>query len=107
MHTPSLQLFLEHVGISVSDVGGVLAARGKRIDLFGALVLALVTAFGGGTVRDLLVGDLPVSWLRNPAYLLNASASAMVAFFAVRLWDVPRQALLVADAFALALFTMI
>src|SRR5438552_474972 len=107
MDTPFLQLMLEHAGISVSAIGGVLAARGKRIDLFGALVLALVTAFGGGTVRDLLVGDTPVGWLRNPAYLFNATATAMVAFFAVRVWNFPRQVLLVADAFALALFTMI
>jgi uncharacterized membrane protein YeiH len=98
---------LEHVGISVSAIGGVLAARGKRIDLFGVIVLALVTAFGGGTTRDLLVGDLPVVWLRTPNYLLNATLTALATFFVVRLRDLPRVALLVADAFALALFTMI
>jgi uncharacterized membrane protein YeiH len=102
-----LQFLLEHFGISVAAITGVLAARGKRIDLFGVLVLALVTAFGGGTVRDLLVGDLPVVWLRSPGYLLNASITALATFFAARLWDFPRQVLLVADAFALALFTMI
>src|SRR5262249_11519208 len=88
-------------------ITGVLAARGKRIDLFGIMVLALVTAFGGGTVRDLLVGDLPVVWLRSSAYLLNAAATALLTFFFARLWDPPRRVLLVADAFALALFTMI
>ena len=107
MNAPSLQPVLEHVGISVSAISGVLAARGRRIDLFGVVVLALVTAFGGGTVRDVLVGDVPVVWLRNPDYLLNATLTALVAFFAVRLRHLPRVALLVADAFALALFTMI
>jgi uncharacterized membrane protein YeiH len=102
-----LQPLLEHFGIAVAAVTGVLAARGKRIDLFGVLVLALVTAFGGGTVRDLLVGDLPVAWLRSPAYLLNATVTALLTFFTVRLWDRLPQALLVADAFALALFTLI
>jgi uncharacterized membrane protein YeiH len=107
VNAPSLQLALEHVGISVSAIGGVLAARGRRIDLFGVIVLALVTAFGGGTVRDVLVGDLPVVWLRTPDYLLNATLTALVTFFVVRLRHLPRAALLVADAFALALFTMI
>lgn len=107
MNLPPLQHWLEHFGIAVAAVTGVLAARGKRIDLFGVLVLALVTAFGGGTVRDLLVGDTPVVWLRGAEYLLNASLTALVTFFIARHWNLPAQALLVADAFALALFTMI
>ena len=107
MNPPTLQQGLEHFGIAVAAVTGVLAARGKRIDLFGVLVLALVTAFGGGTVRDLLVGDTPVVWLRSPAYLFNASLTALVTFFIARRWHLPAQVLLVADAFALALFTMI
>lgn len=102
-----MQLLLEHFGIAVAAVTGVLAARGKRIDLFGVLVLALVTAFGGGTVRDVLVGDLPPVWLRVPDYFLNAAVTAVVAFFVVRLRTPPRTVLLVADACALALFTMI
>ena len=107
MTLPPFQPLLEHFGIAVAAVTGVLAARGKRIDLFGVLVLALVTAFGGGTVRDLLVGDTPVVWLRSPAFLFNASTTALLAFFVARTWNLPRQVLLVADAFALALFTTI
>src|SRR5919202_1350674 len=102
-----MQLWLEHFGVSVSAISGVLAARGKRIDLFGVLVLALVTAFGGGTVRDVLVGDLPPVWLRVPDYLLNAALTAVAAFFVVRLLELPRGVLLIADACALALFTII
>jgi uncharacterized membrane protein YeiH len=101
------QLLLEHFGVFVAAITGVLAARGKRVDLFGVLVLALVTAFGGGTVRDLLVGDLPVVWLRGPGFLLNASLAALLTFFWERFRAPPQGALLVADAFALALFTMI
>jgi uncharacterized membrane protein YeiH len=102
-----LQLVVEHAGIAVAAVTGVLAARGKRIDLFGVLVLALVTAFGGGTVRDVLAADLPPVWLRVPHYLLNATLTAVAAFFIVRLRTPARAVLLVADACALALFTMI
>jgi uncharacterized membrane protein YeiH len=107
MNGSVLQLTLEHFGVGVSAISGVLAARGKRVDLFGVLVLALVTAFGGGTVRDVLVGDLPVVWIREPALLLNATAIAVVTFFVRRVRELPRSVLLVADAFALALFTII
>src|SRR5512139_4070244 len=90
------QPVLEHIGIAVAAITGVLAARGKRIDLFGVLVLALVTAFGGGTVRDVLAGDLPPVWLRTPWYLLNGSLVAITTFFIVRLRKLPEAVLLVA-----------
>jgi uncharacterized membrane protein YeiH len=102
-----MQPFLDHIGVFVAAITGVLAARGKRVDLFGILVLALVTAFGGGTVRDLLVGDTPVFWLRGPWLLLNATVAALLTFLIGRRWALPFGALLVADAFALATFTMI
>jgi uncharacterized membrane protein YeiH len=102
-----MQYLLEHFGVSVAAITGVLAARGKQVDLFGVIVLALVTAFGGGTLRDLLVGDRPLFWIRDPNFLLNASAVALVVFFVARFRELPQQVLLVADAFALALFTMI
>ena len=102
-----MQTWLEHFGVGVSAISGVLAARGKRVDLFGVVVLALVTAFGGGTVRDLLIGDLPVVWIREPSLLLNATAVALVTFFVRYIRELPRSFLLVADACALALFTII
>jgi uncharacterized membrane protein YeiH len=83
-----------------------MAARGKRIDLFGVLVLALATAFGGGTLRDLALGSVPVFWVSNPDYLLTAAGAAVVWFFVAQKLDFPRQGLLVADAGALALFTV-
>src|SRR5262245_20366663 len=102
-----MQYALEHVGVGVAAVTGVLAARGKQVDLFGVIVLALVTAFGGGTLRDLLVGDRPLFWIRDPSFLLSASGVAFIVFFAARFHEFPQSVLLVADAFALALFTAI
>lgn len=98
---------LEHFGIGVSALAGVLAARGKQVDLFGVLVLALVSAFGGGTLRDLMLGDTPVAWLRDPAFPLNATLVALAAFAVTRRGQLPGRWFLAADAFALALFTMI
>lgn len=101
------QLLLEHFGIFVAAITGVLAARGKGVDLFGVLVLALATAFGGGTMRDVLVGDLPVVWLRSPWFLINATSAALLTFVVCRFRTLPARALLIADACALALFTML
>jgi uncharacterized membrane protein YeiH len=102
-----VQYLLEHFAVSIAAITGVLAARGKAVDLFGVLVLALVTAFGGGTVRDVLLGRLPVFWMADQSFILNAAATAVVVFFLVRYHELPTNVLMVADAFALALFTMI
>ncbi|MCX8157601.1 MAG: trimeric intracellular cation channel family protein [Verrucomicrobiae bacterium] len=108
MLTPlQLPFVLEHFAVAVSAISGVLAARGKRVDLFGVLVLAVVTAFGGGTVRDVLLGDQPIFWVRQPAYLYNAVLTALSMFLLVRYRDLSGTGLLVADAFALALFSIV
>jgi uncharacterized membrane protein YeiH len=102
-----LPYFLELLAVAVAAVSGVLAGRGKQVDLFGVLVLALVTAFGGGTLRDLMLGDLPVAWIRDQNYIFIASIAALVTFFTARFLEFPRLILLIADAFALALFSAI
>ena len=99
--------FFEQFGVSVAAITGVLAARGKPVDLFGVIVLALVTSFGGGTIRDVCLGDFPVVWIRDPNYLLNAVAVGFATFFIIRHHEIPRTVLLVADAFVLALYTIV
>ncbi len=107
MTAASLQPVIEHAGITVGAISGVLAAKGKRIDLFGVLVLALAAAFGGGTVRDLLVGDTPVAWLRGPEQMLNAVGTGLITFFTARWIKMPHGLLQVADAVSLAFFVML
>lgn len=102
----NLQSLVDHFGVTVASISGVLAARGRRIDLFGVVVLALVTAFGGGTIRDVTLGDVPVFWVRDPGFLANAALTAVVTFFVARVFDFRFGALLVADALVLAFFTM-
>jgi uncharacterized membrane protein YeiH len=103
----SFSLIIEHFAVGVSALTGVLAARGRGLDLFGVLVLAVVTAFGGGTVRDLLVGDTPVVWLRQASYLYVALGVGLLGFFFFRSRQHRAVVLDVADAFALALFNVI
>ena len=103
----TLSPIIEHFAVATGALTGLLAARGKQLDLFGVLVLAVVTAFGGGTVRDLLVGDTPVVWLRSPGFLHTAVITGTVAFFVCRFWQPPAIVLKIADACALALFTIV
>jgi len=98
---------IEFIAVGVSALTGVLAARGRDIDLFGVLVLAVVTAFGGGTLRDLMVGDTPVFWLRSSAYLYTGLGVGLVSFYAFRKRGPHALVLAVADAFALALFNVV
>jgi uncharacterized membrane protein YeiH len=100
---------LEHFGVAVAAISGVLAARGKRVDLFGVVVLALVAALGGGTLRDLVLHKPDVFWIADATYVLTAIATAVAAFFAGRQLraETVLKPLAVADAAALALFTIL
>lgn len=102
-----MQYVLEHFAVAVCAVTGVLAGKGKQLDLFGVVVLALVTALGGGTVRDLVLNVSPIFWIADPHYVHTAVAAALATFIIARFWELPQTVLLVADAFGLALFTMV
>ncbi len=102
-----MQYYFEHFAVSTAAITGVLAPRGKQVDLFAIVVLALVTALGGGTIRDLILRAEHVFWMQDTRYLLNVVVTAVGTFFLVRFRELPATVLLVADAFALALFTII
>jgi uncharacterized membrane protein YeiH len=98
---------IEHVGVASGAMSGVLASRGKHIDLFGVLVLSIVTAFGGDTLRDLLLGRTPVGWLLHAEWIYTALGAAMFAFFVLgHHKQQPRVLLEVVDGFMLAFFTI-
>jgi uncharacterized membrane protein YeiH len=96
---------LDLFGVGVFAVSGSLAAGRKRMDIFGVVVLGLVTALGGGTLRDVLLDSGPVFWIENPWYLLVAAGFSLLTFFAVRVITAYRKGLLISDAFGLAIFT--
>ena len=96
--------WIEYFAVAVCAITAVLAAEGKRIDLFGVMVLALVTAVGGGTIRDLCLGVRPVFWIEQPQVVWTALIAAAVTFIIVRFTHLPSRFLDVADAFGLALF---
>jgi uncharacterized membrane protein YeiH len=102
----TLPVVLDFVGVAVFAVSGALAAGRKQLDLLGVIVLALVTAIGGGTIRDLLLGRHPIFWLSNAAYILVITAAALLTVAYARWRRPPHSALLVADALGLALFSI-
>ena len=81
--------------------GGLVAAR-ARLDIVGFCFLAVLTAFGGGTVRDLLLGVHPVFWITQPWHILVACAAAMLVFVAAHRIEPRRPALNWIDAVAMA-----
>ena len=97
---------LDLIGVAVFAISGALAAGRKRLDLIGVVVLGLVTAIGGGTIRDLLLDRHPIFWLADPAYLVVIVGAALLTVPYVRWRPPPRAALLVADALGLAMFSV-
>lgn len=98
---------LDLFGTAVFAVSGALAAGRRHMDLFGVLVIAVVTAVGGGTVRDLLLDRHPVFWIADLWYLGTISVAALSTFLYTAAFRPPRSALPVADAFGLAVFTVV
>lgn len=101
-----VQYAIEHVATVFAAISGAMAGRGKSVDLFGVVVLAIVTAVGGGTIRDVIL-KAPVFWVADPAYLITAVVAAVVYFVIARFWQMPHKVLLFADAGGLALFTAV
>ena len=97
---------LDLIGVAVFAVSGALAAGRKALDLFGVLVIASLTAVGGGTVRDLLLDRHPIFWIADPSYLIVIAAAALLTLIHVQLRAPPGNALSIADALGLALFSL-
>jgi len=105
---PSFFYLSDLFGVAVFAITGALMAGRKSMDLFGVLVIAIITAVGGGTLRDMILGNHPVSWVRDDTYILVASLAAICTVVWVQLTrPIHENGLLIADAFGLAVFTVI
>jgi uncharacterized membrane protein YeiH len=96
---------LDFVGVAVFAMSGALAAGRKGFDLLGVVVIATVTAIGGGTVRDVLL-DRQVFWIQQSIYLYVILFVAISTIVYTRRFRPPERLLAIADAFGLALFTI-
>lgn len=105
----SMEALLYWVGLSavaVNALTGVLDSGRKQMDLIGALLVAVATALGGGTVRDLLL-DRNVFWIANQTYLVAALGTGLISFFVIRRFNIAPKWFLIPDAIGLALFTIV
>lgn len=98
---------LDLIGTVAFAASGALAGVRRRMDLFGILVLAMVTAIGGGTLRDILLGDFPPFCLRNETYLWLPILTALVIFFSHHRLPRFTPILLYLDAVGLGTFVVI
>ncbi|KAA6226387.1 MULTISPECIES: trimeric intracellular cation channel family protein [unclassified Campylobacter] len=67
------------IGISAEGMTGALAAGRHKMDLFGVMFIALVTAIGGGSIRDVLLGHFPLTWVKHPEYVILICICALIA----------------------------
>ncbi len=103
----NLIYLLDLCAVAVCAITATLEARRRELDLFGVVVIAVISGIGGGTVRDLLLGRLPVYWVHDPIYVVVGMVAGTLTFFLGRRLRLPKNFFLVPDAVGLALFTVI
>jgi uncharacterized membrane protein YeiH len=105
--TVSFFTLIDILGTFSFAAAGAFAAMKKKLDPFGVVIISFATAIGGGTIRDLLIGDLPVAWLHNDtAFWVILTGAVVTLFFGSSVRKFGRM-LFLFDAMGLGLFTLI
>ncbi|MCO5234332.1 MAG: trimeric intracellular cation channel family protein [Chitinophagales bacterium] len=102
----NLLFLMDILGTFAFACSGALAGIAKRFDPVGVVVLAFVTAIGGGTLRDILIGNFPVLWLKNDIAIVVISIAAIIAMLAGKWLQKIPYILFIFDAIGLGLFTI-
>lgn len=98
---------LDIIGTMAFALSGALTAMNKRLDPFGILIIAFVTAVGGGTLRDVLIGKTPVGWMLNLNYVYVIFMGYILAILFRKRFDKLRKSLFFFDTIGLGVFTLI
>ena len=98
---------LTYVALATGAMTAALAAGRRSMDWVGVCMLGCITALGGGTIRDVLLGHYPLVWVANPSYLAITAVAAFVTILIARHVHRLNLAFLVLDAIGLVVFTMI
>jgi uncharacterized membrane protein YeiH len=98
--------WLDWFGVAVFATTGALVASRKQMDLIGFILLGTVTGVGGGTIRDTLLGNLPVFWIADPRYLITCVVVSSAAFFLAHIPQSRYALVLRFDAVGLAVFAV-
>ena len=95
------------IAISAEAMTGALSAGRRRMDLFGVVIIACVTALGGGSLRDIVLGHYQLGWVKHPEYLGFTICAALIATWVARWMHHFRRTFLVLDGLGLIAFTLI
>jgi uncharacterized membrane protein YeiH len=98
--------YLSLVALAAQAMTAALAAGRRSMDWAGVCMLGCITALGGGTIRDVLLGHYPLVWVQHPSYLAITAVAAFITILAARLVHRLNVAFLVLDAIGLVVFTM-
>jgi uncharacterized membrane protein YeiH len=98
-------LILTYIAVIASAISGALEARKNELDIVGATTIAFMTAFGGGTIRDLLLGRTPVFWVLDPGLTIAAFIVGMLSYY--RLDHISNRLFTIVDAIGLGLFSIL
>ncbi len=104
---PNFLYILDIAGTFVFAVSGTIAASERKMDPFGAAVIAFITAVGGGTVRDVLIGSVPVGWMLNLHYLYAIIAGICITFFLRKQIMKLHKTMFLFDTIGIGLFTIL
>ena len=97
---------LDYIGVFVFALSGVLTASGKKLDLFGGLIIAFVTALGGGTIRDLFL-NAEIGWIVNTHYVYIVIGGAVFALIFKKVLSKIRKTIFLFDTIGISLFTIL
>lgn len=98
---------IDILGTAAFSISGVFAAMARKLDVFGIFIVAFITAIGGGTIRDVLIGDFPVSWMRTNNYSVVIFISAAIAMLFYKIINNYNKLLMFFDSIGLGFFTVL
>lgn len=103
----SVLLVIYLIAITAEAMSGALAAGRRKMDIFGVVVIAFVTALGGGTIRDLILGRFPIGWTQHPEYVYLVISAGLLTIAVASFMDHLKRVFLVLDAMGLIAFSLI
>jgi uncharacterized membrane protein YeiH len=102
-----LRELMENLGTASFAISGALAALNKRLDVFGVLILTFATAIGGGTIRDILIGNTPVAWMKDQQAIAVIFGSYLITLFFRKYLQYFPRTLAIFDAIGLGFATVV